>query len=278
MKQTNNTNKQTYKKTNILFLLLLSTMLIFSGCGDPIDCSDSDTDYLKYNLDEETDECVVYKEIEENECGNGVAEADNDETFCNCPKDVKKTHPVLGCDGELGDYLEKSCSAEKTCELTQNKKVISQEKSIDFKHADSTFRADFKINTPFILNTDDSNSIKLDLSYFKGPTSTSIKVKDMIVKEVTLESSKGITYGTQTYNERVNVLGQKLQSKEFHLSETRTYESKESLKANLVISYTKEIYSYTGEVTKSEAKIEEITVSLGSWTIINPNFYEKSED
>jgi hypothetical protein len=269
------TNINKFKKTNFLFLLFTLFTLIFAGCTKIPDCTLKDTTYEKYKLNEETTTCELYKEIEKNQCGNGISEPGNDETSCNCPKDVSDSHPVLGCTGEVGDYLEYTCSEEKTCELKQTKKVVSQIKSVDLKNSDVTFRAYFDINVPFILDTFDDNKISVNLDYFKGPVSSSIKVKNLLVKEMILKSSKGIIFGTQNYEEQMTTLGQKAKSKYFKLAQTTKYSTKESFTVELVISYTKDTYNTKGEISKSEEKIETLKISLGSWEIINPNFYEK---
>jgi hypothetical protein len=260
------------KKTNFLFLLFTLFTLIFAGCSKIPECTLKDTTYEKYKLNEETNTCELYKKIEKNQCGNSIAEKDNDETSCNCPEDISDSHPTLGCNGELGEYLEYTCTEEKTCELQQNKKVIEQTKPVEFKNTDLTFRANYKINTPFILDTIDKNTISVNLDYFKGPSSNSIKLKNIVVKEMTLKNSKSLTIGTQVYEEQVSSIGKNLKLKQFELAQTIKYESLESLKAELVIFYTKDTYDYKGEISKSEEKIETLKASLGTWIIINPNF------
>jgi hypothetical protein len=260
------------KKTNILFLILTSTLLLFAGCTKIPDCSEKDTQYEKYKLNEETTTCELYKEIEKNSCGNGIAEENNDETSCNCPEDVPSSHPVLGCEGTYGDYLEKACTEQKTCELQENKKVTNQVKAVDLKNTDLTFRANFGVNVPFILDTIEDNKISVNLDYFKGPTSSSIKLRDIVLKEMILKNGVGIVLGTQNYGEQITTIGQKAQTKYFKLAETTEYEKKESIKVELIVSYTKDTYNSKGEISKTEEKIETLKVAIGSWTIINPNF------
>jgi hypothetical protein len=267
----NKSNKT--KKFNFLFIVLALVTLVFAGCTKIPDCSEKDTTYEKYKLNKETTTCELYKEIEKNICGNGIVESENDETYCNCKKDVVKTHPKYGCDGEVGDYLEKTCSEEtETCELMQNNKVILQTKAVEFKNSDVTFRANFVINTPFILNTVDNNVITVNVDYFKNSAASSVKIRNLLVKEISLENTIGINYGTQLYNEQMTSFGQKLKTKQFKIAQTTQYTSKQSLKSKLVISYTKDIYNTKGEITKSEEKIETLVSALGSWILINPNF------
>lgn len=269
IKNTKNFTKT--KKTNFLFLIITATLLLLSGCTKIPDCSEKDTTYEKYKLNEETTTCDLYKEIERNSCGNGIYEEDNDETSCNCPQDVPQSHPKA-CSGSYGDYLEKSCTEQDTCELQQNKKVVTQTKSVDLKNTDLTFRANFGISTPFILNTIDDNKITVNLDYFKGPTSSSVKLRNIVVKEMILKNNGGITFGTQNYGEQITSIGQKTQTKYFELSQTPEYESKENLKVELIVSYTKDTYNSAGEVLRSEEKIETLKVAIGTWVIINPNF------
>lgn len=263
--------KNTNKK-NILFLLITSVVLLLAGCSKVPDCSEMDTTYEKYKLNTETTTCELYKEIEKNQCGNGVVEEGNNEDFCSCPKDVAKTHPTLGCYGSKGEYLEYTCTQSETCELQQNNKVVEQTKSIDFKSSDITLRGEFSINTPFILDTVDNNKVTANLDYFKGPSSSSVKLRNVLVKELILKNSKGITFGTQDYNEQLSALGQNLRVKEFELSKTTSYQSSETLKAELVVSYIKDTYNSKGEVSKSEEKIETLKATIGTWDVINPNF------
>ena len=259
------------KTKNILFLILTSTLLLLAGCTKIPDCTQKNTDYEKYKLNEETTTCELYKEIERNSCGNGIYEEANDETSCNCPEDVPKSHPNA-CKGSYGDYLEKACTEQETCELQQNKKVVGQTKSVDLKNTDLTFRANFGINVPFILDTVDDNKINVNLDYFKGPTSSSIKLRNIVVKEMILKNSGGIIFGTQNYGEQMTSLGQKTQTKYFKLAQTTKYESKENLKVELIVSYIKDTYDSKGEVLRSEEKIETLKVAIGTWVLINPNF------
>jgi len=73
--------------------------------------------------------CVVSKSIPKNQCGNNILE--DKETYCNCPSDVAKTHPVYGCNGTRGMYLEQSCSKDKLCVYKNNIKVVKTPKTID---------------------------------------------------------------------------------------------------------------------------------------------------
>ena len=252
--------------------MIMTFSLFFSGCTKVPICEEQNTPYIKYVLDKETSKCIISEEIEKDVCGNGIAEESNDETFCSCPEDVTKTHPTLGCKGEKGDYLEYRCSKQDKCELFQNAKIVNQIKSIEFKNTDLKFNVDFSIPSPFILDTLDNNVIKADLTYFKGSTSNLIKLSNIVVKELNLKNSAGIKFGENKYNEIVSTPGQKLNSKNFELAKTTKYFTTESLKSELVISYTKSIFNSKGEVTKTEQKIETLKASLGNWEIINPNF------
>ncbi|NQZ85030.1 MAG: hypothetical protein HRU03_04900 [Nanoarchaeales archaeon] len=259
-------------KTNIFFLILTLLTLTFAGCSKIPDCTELNTQYEKYQLNEDTTTCELYKSVDKNSCGNGIAEEDNDETFCNCAEDVPSSHPTLGCEGNKGEYLEYVCSAQETCELQQNNKVISQEKAVVFKNSDVTFRANFNINVPFILDIKDNNKISVNLEYFKGPASSSIKLRNLVVKEMVLKNSAAIIFGTQIYSEQLSTTGRKLQTKYFELAQTTRYETKESLQVELIVSYSRDIFDSKGELVKTEDKIETLKTSIGSWKIINPNF------
>ncbi len=257
-------------KFNIFFIFVLF-LLIFSGCSKE-DCSLKDTTYKKYSYDETSKTCVVSKTIKENVCGNTIIE--DKETFCNCPKDVIKTHPTAGCTGTLGTYLEKSCSEEKTCVLKQNEKVVMQPKSVEFKNSDFTINGVFNLNLPYIQNTYDDNKIEIELKLFKVNTQ-SVNIKNIIVKEVTFEDANAILLGTVVYNEEIDMAKSSLSKKSIAFSDVSKYEKKEAIKIKMVVTYNKEFLDSTGKVTKTEtAKIETLTGSLGTWTIINPNLYE----
>jgi len=261
--------KINFKAIFIVFFVVAS--LIFAGCTKIEDCSLQDTTYTKYSWDDETSTCKEFETIEEDVCGNGVVE--DTETYCNCDDDVKKTHPLLGCDGDLGEYLEYTCTAEKECELTQNEKVVEQTKSVEFKNSDLVFRGKFRVNTPFILGTYDSNTIDVDVDLFKT-LGSGIKLRDIVVKEMSLENSAGISFGTQTYDEPVQTVGTALKTKYFSLADTTKYSTDETLKAKLVVTYVKDFLDSQGQVTKTENKVETLTINLGKWKIINPNFYK----
>ena len=262
------------KSNSFIFIFLSFVTLILAGCGEDPDCSSNNTDYAKYTWDKESKECKLTTKLEKNVCGNSVIE--DDENYCNCPNDVFKEHPELGCDGSIGEYLDNTCVNNRECVMTQNDKVISQIKSIDLKNSDVHFRADFTINSPYILNTDDENLVEVDIELFKF-ISTTNNIINIEVKELIVENSASINFATIDYNQAIaSTPGTILRSKEFPLSQTDRYEKKESLKVELVVSYTKEtISSSSGEVIKSEDKVESLKGSLGSWTIINPNFYEE---
>ena len=120
------------KFKSLILIFFLSFILIFSSCSKAQDCSTQDTKYEKYQFNTDTKSCEVSKTIKKDICGNNVIE--EGETYCNCKQDVIKSHPVLGCDGTLGDYLEKSCSEQNECILIQNNKVVEKTKSIELKN------------------------------------------------------------------------------------------------------------------------------------------------
>jgi len=256
---------------SLLFLFVILSLLFFSGCSD-VDCTKKDTTYEKYSFSEQEDKCVISSRIEKDECGNGIAE--DGETYCNCKKDVSKTHPEFGCDGDIGDYLEKSCNDDtKECDLFQNKKVIEEEKSLQFKNSDVIFDVRVTLMNPFILNSADKNKIKVDISLFKLP-SISNNIKNIVIKEFKIENSQGVLLGNKVYNEQISNIGDKVSTVEIALNDIKKYSSLETLRVKLDVSYTKDTIS-RGEVVKTEDKIETLISSIGRVEIINPNFYEE---
>lgn len=257
------------KFSRLFFCLAVFCLIVFSGCGKE-DCSELDSTYEKYSWDDEVGECVLSKSVKRNVCGNGVAE--EGETFCNCPDDVQKSHPKFGCMGEVGDYLEKVCDEKFECVLAQNELVIDKTKVVEFKNSDVNFEGRFTLKDPFILNTVDDNRIEADISLFK--TTSASNIKDLVVQELKIENGAGLLLASEVYSESVGSVGDSLSLKRIGISEISKYESRESLKLKLIVSYTKEFLDTKGEVVKTEEKIETLVGSLGSWDIVNPKFYE----
>jgi len=266
------------KKKNLLFLMIMTLTLFFSGCSKIPICEEQDTPYIKYVLDEETSKCIISEEIEKDVCGNGIAEESNDETFCNCPEDVKKTHPTLGCDGKLGDYLIKTCSKQDKCDFSENNKVIEQIKTIEFNEDYLNFKSDITIKNPHILNTMDNNKIKFELSLFNKYDSSQINLKDIVISDLILIDSEGFNIGKVTYNEIVNSPGQKFNTKEIEIAKTTEYSKSISITFKLGISYTEQILNDEGVVVESNKKIKIIESYLDSRKIINPDFYEEGKE
>lgn len=258
------------KFKSLFFTLIISIMFIFAGCSSDVDCSSQDTDYIKYTYDKESKLCVVSEQKQKDVCGNGIIE--DGETYCSCAKDVQKSHPTLGCQGTLGTYLEKSCNIDEQCVLTQNSKVVEQIKSLEFKNSDVIISGRFKLNTPFIQNSEDSNVVEVSLELFKFP-STSSKISSVVVNEITMENSGGLLYASQDLNKPLSAVGSSIDKIYLDLADISKYQSKESLKIKVIISYTKDYLDSKGQITKSEDKKETLVASLGTWEIINPNFF-----
>ncbi|MDA3855867.1 MAG: hypothetical protein PF569_06395 [Candidatus Woesearchaeota archaeon] len=261
------------KIKNLIFISLIISLIFISGCGSDIDCSLEDTTYKKYKFDEDTNECVIDKSIPQNSPTNGVIE--DGETYCNAPEDVPKDHPDedLGCDGNLGEYIDKVCNEQKECVFTQNEKVVENTISKELKNSDIVFDVRTNYNEPYILNTDDENNIELDITLFKFPQS-SVNIKNIIVQEIKLEDSYSKLLGNIEYNEKISKIGDKLPTKKISLSDTTRYESSQSVKVKLIVTYTKETLDRDGKIIKTEDKIETLIESLPKITIINPNFYD----
>jgi len=267
--------KTKYNSKIFLSILFLLSLFLFSACGEDIDCSKQDTKYLKYKLDEETKKCVISQEIPKDECGNGVTE--DGESYCNCPDDVDKMHPKYGCDGELGEYLEKSCNEfTKECAFTQNKKVVEETKSLEFKNSDLTLSTKVIYNSPFILNTAKENSMKFDIELLKFG-STDKKYKNILIKDLRIEDSSSNVLANIEYNENLANLGSKLSIKEVGFADTKKYDTTSTLKLKLVISYSVDYLDSQGYVTKTVPKVETLISSIPRFKIINPNFYEEKK-
>ncbi len=257
--------KRLFFPFSIIFLIFLS------ACSGPVDCSSQDTSYVKYTYDSEQELCVVSNQIQKDVCGNGIIE--DGESFCSCAKDVPKVHPTLGCNGEEGEYLEYTCSSEQTCVLAQNKQIVEQTKSLEFKNSDVVFSARVNLNKPFIQNLYNENKVVLDIELLKLPQ-TSSRISGIIIDEILIENSQGIIYSSNVLNKAFTTLGSKQDNLEFSLSDTTKYKSSESLKFKVLVSYTKEFLDSKGAVTKTENKVETLTASLGTWEIVNPNFLD----
>lgn len=251
---------------NFIIIFLFFFFFIISGCSK-IDCSEKDTTYQKFTLDEQSGECVPHN-IQKNVCGNRVAE--EGENFCNCPKDV----PTNDCQGKIGDYLIKKCNEDtKTCGLYQNEKVILVNKELDFKNSDMTIVGDISLNNPFILNSDDKNKVKIKLTLFKYSTVPTIVIRDIILETFSIENNVNTKFGSYEFN---NIIFKKIGDKspifEIGLFDTDKYISKENLRFNLVVSYVKDTYNNQGDIILSEPKKEILVSSIGQWNIINPKF------
>ncbi len=255
----------------LYLIFFFSFLLIISACSNQeIDCSEYDTTYVKYKYDAESEKCEVLKNIPQDECGNGILEKGEDK--CSCPEDFKISNPDDACTGNLGDFLNYKCNKNDECVLFQNEKVIPQSKDIEFKNNDLNFRVIFTINNPLIINVEDDSRIEVSVMYFKN--TNGFKYKDIIVKELSLEDSTNTILGKAIYEEKLDEIGQKVKDKKIEISAITKYEEKIPIRANLIISYTKETYDNKGELIKSEEKIETLKNSLGTYTIINPLFFK----
>jgi hypothetical protein len=255
------------KKTITIFLILL-TLVIVSGCSEE-DCSAKDTTYEKFTWDEDLKECISRK-IEQNKCGNSVAE--EGENYCNCPQDVSREHPKYGCSGNLGEYLEKSCNTDNECILTQNTKVVEEVKAIQLRNNDIFLDGIFTFNKPFILNTEDKNKLKVEISFLKE-ASTSKKIRNLAVSEIRIIADTRMA-GNAIYNENLEKIADRLSVKYIPLADIDRYDKTSTVKAELLVSYTVDSLDSKGEVIKTEEKIETLTGALGRIDFINPVFYD----
>ena len=238
---------------------MFCSLLVLSACSTP-DCSEADTPYVKYEYDSEAKKCVVVKSIQRNKCGNGIIE--DGEDYCSCSQDVEKDNPALGCEGEIGEYLKKACSEEKECVVQPNEKVVVQTKDIELKNSDVVVASSFKLANPFVLNTEPEGKVRIDLEYLKP--STSAPITDLKAKKLQILNSRSIVLAEVNYDQTFMGVGDSVDPVTVTLSDTTEYESRESLKVKLTVEYLKD----------GSPKVESLTGSIGTLTIINPNFYE----
>jgi hypothetical protein len=166
-----------------------------------------------------------------------------------------------------------ACSSSNQCVLTQNSKVVEQTKSLEFKNSDVVFSGRVTLNSPFIQNSNDENKVSVVLEFFKLP-STSNRISNVVVDELIIENSGGILFASQTLNKAFPSLGAKTDVISLDLNDITEYEDRENLRFKIVVSYVEESLSSSGEVTKTENKIETLTSSLGTWNLINSNFLD----
>ena len=253
----------------IYYLILFISMLVLAGCGQDPDCSTYNSKYEKYGYNSEIKSCEIITSIPKNKCGNGIIE--DKETFCNCPEDVPKEDPELGCFGTFDNYIENSCNLRtKECGFYQNDKVVDQTRSLDFKNSDITLNSRITLGNPFVQFTDDNNKVNLDLEVFE--INSDVKISNIEIKSILIEgTSTGTLYADIIYNQKVTKRGDKLVSKQVELSAAPKYNHKEQLRLTLVVTYTRGILDRDGQVIRSEDKVERLVASLGNWDIINPN-------
>jgi len=254
-----------------LILVVVFSLFFLSSCSQE-DCSLKDSTYTKFGFDKGLGECVVIKEIPKDKCGNEIAE--DNENFCNCPKDVSKTHPTKGCTGEKGDFLSMSCNEKtKTCGLYENEKVVSESKVLLFKNSDVQIQVELDLNNPFVLNSDDNSKAEVLVSLFNLPSQTNV-INELIVENFAIDNTKNTRLLDYDFNGKLMNIGEELKLVKVPFKDTTKYESKESLKAKLTISYQRDIYSSSGDFVRSENKKETLTAPIGYWTFINPNFLD----
>lgn len=256
-----------------LFLLFLSSLLILSSCsGELPNCTDKDTDYVKYDWNEELKSCEIIKKIDKNKCGNGVQEGS--ETFCNCPKDVDKKLDIEegGCSGNKGDYLEYVCNDKKICELEVTDKVKKNSKLISLKSG-SNFAIDAQVYyyLPFML---DRHNVEVEFLLKDIADTKTIKVRDVIIRKIYLVTQSKDLLSSQTSNaqfgEKFSIIKTKIPLNEFSLDTFNKDVKNVYLK--LLISYTKDTYDSKGEtIIKTETlEIEVQELFESKLAIIDP--------
>lgn len=253
----------------IILISLLSLSILLAGCSDDIDCSTQDTTYTKYGLNEETGECEVVDELEQDVCGNGILE--DGETYCNCEEDVAKEHPENGCFGEVGEYLENTCVQNK-CVVQENDKVVTQTKQLEFRNADFTVKAEFTLDSPYITSDDLNNAIDINLQLFK--TSQDRNIKNIRVQSVQFFNNDDIKLAEAQLGKTFGGVGSSMSPNSVVLQGIPEREDDIYLRINIPVTYTVEYLNNDGTISRTEQKTEDLRESLGRWTFINPSFIE----
>ena len=256
----------------IILISFLSLTILLAGCSSDVDCSTKDTTYTKYGLNEETGECEVVEELEEDVCGNGVKE--DGETYCNCEEDVGKEHPEDGCFGEVGQYLENACSQANQCVVQENSKVTSQTKQLEFRTNDLEIKGEFTLDSPYITSEDLNNAIEMQLQLFSVDQDEK-NVKNIKVQSVQFFNRDDVKLAQSNLGQSFSGMGSTLNPESVVLEPLPEREEDISLIVNIPITYTVEHLDREGKVERTEQKIEELRESLGRWTFINPEFIDE---
>lgn len=261
-------------KSTFLIIILVSIFLIIAGCSSEVDCSEQDTQYETYELNEETGECELAEELERDVCGNGVKE--EGETYCNCEEDVDQQHPEDGCYGEVGEYLEKACSSQNQCVVEENSKVTSQTKQLEFRNGDFTIKGEFTLDDPYITSDDLSNEVDISLELFE--TSQDRNIKDIRVESVQFFNRDDIKLAESSIEQMFGEEGSSIEPDSVLLQPLTQREDDISLRVTIPVRYTVEYLDNNGGIERTEQKTEDMRESLGTWTFINPEFIEEEEE
>ena len=256
------------KKNSLTFLFLVIILFIFAGCSSNKDCSEFDTTYVKYGYDDAAKKCIPSQTIQENVCGNKIIE--EDENFCNCPEDVQKTHPTLGCQGIKGEYLEYTCSSKDTCVMEKNDKPLSQTKVLEFKSNDLILNGEITLDTPYIINTYTTNPIKLDLELDYFTKTDTYKVKNIMIQKLeVIDKAK-----TKLGDVEANYLFKGIDDStllEFTLTDTSQYYTYLTFDLFLTITYDADVYDRNGNFIETQNKRVTLGSGLSKWPTINAN-------
>ena len=256
------------KLFNFLFVFFL--VILVSCSNNSFDCSSYDTNYEKYTYDMESEKCILTEKIRENICGNSILE--EDETYCNCPTDVLKEHPNLGCFGSEGEFLENICSDKLECVLSENEKVSQETKEVVFKNSEINIKADMTIKKPFIINAVEDNKINFEFELFEVQTNR-VAISNIILKEIVIKDSKGVVIASKDIDKNLAKIDDKI-NEDLEVNNMGEYSNNLNMKAELIVDYRKVSLNSQGEEIKSENKREILKYSLGYYIILDANFLE----
>lgn len=252
-----------------LFLLLVPILILLSGCGEDPDCSENNTDYVTYKYDAESESCVVASTVQKDVCGNSIIE--EGENYCNCAKDVSVSHPILGCEGSVGDYVEKVCRSE-VCVYDVNSKVVSQTKIIDFQGEGIGFKGEIKLGNPLVFNTYTPSTIELTIEPSFIAESDTYKLKNIKVNSLEILDESQTKLADINYGEIIEGFDTSI-TKKFELEPINRYNQEVTLIMYFSVTYDAEIYDGIGTLVRTDTKRETVSGGLG-WSAINPDFYE----
>jgi len=140
----------------------------------------------------------------------------------------------------------------RKCHIVLRWGIVKFNEFLYFKNSDLTINGNFVLNYPFIQNSVDEDKLEMSLRLTNIQTQ-GVGIRDILIKEVTIEDSSSTLLATAIYNEYVDMKSNMATKKLLLLSEVNKYD----------------------QVDQIKVKIEN---SIGQWTIINPNLYDPVKD